>query len=53
LAGDGLTVDSHWRIGSSIALFVLAGLLALPLYRRMRHGQTYDEALETDTLPRR
>ena len=52
LAGDGLTVDSHWRIGSSIALFMLAGLLALPLYRRMRHGQTYDEALEPDPLPR-
>ena len=52
LAGDGLTVESHWRIGSSIVLFLLAGLLALPLYRRMRHGQTYDEALEVDEPPK-
>jgi uncharacterized membrane protein YdjX (TVP38/TMEM64 family) len=52
LAGDGLTVESHWRIGSSIVLFLLAGLLALPLYRRMRHGQTYDEALEVDESPK-
>jgi len=51
LAGDGLTVNSHWRIASSIALFLVAGLLALPLYRRMRHGKTYDEALEADLPP--
>lgn len=52
LAGSGLTVDSRWRIGSSIVLFIVAGLMALPLYRRMRHGRTYDEALESDADPR-
>lgn len=51
LAGNGLTVESHWRIGTSIVLFLLAGLLALPLYRRMRHGRTYDEALEDGAPP--
>lgn len=50
LAGSGLTVDSRWRIASSIVLFVLAGLLALPLYRRMRHGRSLDDTLdEADT----
>lgn len=53
LAGSGLTVDSHWRLATSIVLFLLAGLLALPMYRRMRHGQTYDEALEPETPPGR
>jgi uncharacterized membrane protein YdjX (TVP38/TMEM64 family) len=52
LAGSGLTVDSRWRIATSIVLFVLAGLLALPLYRRMRHGRSYDDSLEADDAPR-
>ena len=51
LAGSGLTVDSRWRIASSIALFVLAGLLALPLYRRLRHGRSLDETLDADAAP--
>lgn len=50
LAGDGLTVNSTWRIAVAVALFVLAGLLALPLYRRMRHGRSYDEALDAEVL---
>ncbi len=52
LAGSGLTVDSRWRIATSIVLFVLAGLMALPLYRRMRHGRSYDDALDADAAPR-
>lgn len=52
LAGSGLTVDSRWRIASSIVLFVLAGLLALPLYRRMRHGRSYDDTLDAESRPR-
>ncbi len=52
LAGSGLTVDSRWRIATSVVLFVLAGLLALPLYRRMRHGRSYDETLDADAAPR-
>ena len=51
LAGSGLTVDSRWRIATSIVLFVLAGLLALPLYRRMRHGRSLDETLDAETAP--
>jgi uncharacterized membrane protein YdjX (TVP38/TMEM64 family) len=51
LAGSGLTVDSRWRIASSIVLFVLAGLLALPLYRRLRHGRSLDETLDADAAP--
>jgi hypothetical protein len=31
---------------SSDLLFVLSGLLGLHLYRRYRHGKTYDVALE-------
>lgn len=53
LAGSGLTVDSRWRIASSIVLFVLAGLLALPLYRRMRHGRSYDDTLDAESATRR
>lgn len=53
LAGSGLTMDSYWRTGSSIVLFVLAGLLALPLYRRMRRGRAYADALDSGEVPRR
>lgn len=53
LAGSGLTVASRWRLVASVVLFVLPSLLAVPLYRRMRHGRSYDEALDSDVAPPR
>jgi uncharacterized membrane protein YdjX (TVP38/TMEM64 family) len=46
LVGSGAHVDPVWRIGLGITLFVLSGLLGVHLYRRLRHGKVYDEALE-------
>jgi uncharacterized membrane protein YdjX (TVP38/TMEM64 family) len=51
LAGSGLTVGSHWQIGLSIVLFVISGLLGVRLYRRMRHGRSYADELETPADP--
>lgn len=51
LAGSGLTVDSRWQLGLSIVLFVVSGVMGVRLYRRMRHGQSYAQELETEADP--
>ena len=52
LAGSGLTIGSHGQIGLSLLLFVISGLMGVRLYRRMRHGHSYAQELETDTDPK-
>lgn len=47
LAGSGLTVGSQWQIGMSIVLLLASSLLGIHLYRRMRHGRSYAQELET------
>jgi uncharacterized membrane protein YdjX (TVP38/TMEM64 family) len=51
LAGSGLTVGSQWQIGLSILLLIVSGLLGIRLYRRMRHGRSYAQELETTSDP--
>lgn len=46
LVGSGVSVDPFWRIGLGVVLFVVSGFLGVYLYRSMRHGKVYDEALE-------
>ncbi len=40
LVGSGIGVDPVWRIGLSVVLFVLSGVLGIHLYRRYRHGKS-------------
>jgi hypothetical protein len=35
-----------WRIGLSVVLFVLSGVLGVYLYRRYRHGKTLGRDIE-------
>ena len=46
LAGSGINLDPVFRISLSIVLFVVSGLLGVSLYRRYRHGKTFDEGIE-------
>lgn len=46
LAGSGVALDPVLRIGLSVLLFIASGVLGVFLYRRLRHGMTYDEAID-------
>lgn len=48
LVGSGVNVDPVWRIGIGVVLFVGSGILGVYLFRRLRHGRHYDEALERE-----
>jgi uncharacterized membrane protein YdjX (TVP38/TMEM64 family) len=52
LAGSGLTVGSKWQIVMSIVLLIISGWLGIRLYRRMRHGRSYEQELETTSDPK-
>lgn len=47
LAGSGVELDPFWRIGLSVILFIVSGLLGVYLYRRYRHGKTLGREIET------
>ena len=51
LAGSGLTIGSHGQIAMSVLLFVISGVMGVHLYRRMRHGRSYAQELETASDP--
>jgi len=46
LVGSGIGVDPVWRIGLSVVLFVISGVLGIHLYRRYRHGKSLNEETE-------
>lgn len=46
LLGSGISLDPGFRITFSAVLFVVSGLLGIHLYRRYRHGKTFDEKVE-------
>lgn len=46
LIGSGVTQNPVLKIGAGVVLFVLSGVLGLRLYRRHRHGKTYETALD-------
>lgn len=48
LIGSGFSVDPELRIGLSIILFVISGFLGVSLYRKYRHGKTFDAQVEEE-----
>lgn len=46
LAGSGVHLAPITRIGMAIALFTISSAIAVHLYRRYRHGRTFDDAVE-------
>lgn len=48
LLGSGVTVDPALRIGLSAVLFVSSGIIGVYLYRRFRHGHTFDDDLDRE-----
>jgi uncharacterized membrane protein YdjX (TVP38/TMEM64 family) len=48
LLGSGVAVDPALRVGLSAILFVLSGALGVYLYRRFRHGHSFDDDLDRD-----
>ena len=49
LVGSGMTLEPGLRISLSAVLFVVSGFIGISLYRKYRHGKTFDEALENGT----
>jgi len=46
LLGSGIQVDPVFRIGTSVILFIVSGVLGVWLYRRYRHGRRLDAETE-------
>ena len=46
LAGSGIELDPTFRIGLSVILFVVSGVLGVHVYRKYRRGRSLDDALE-------
>jgi uncharacterized membrane protein YdjX (TVP38/TMEM64 family) len=46
LVGSGFSVDPEIRIAISVVLFVLSGFLGVSLFRKYRHGKSFDERVE-------
>jgi len=48
LLGSGVAVDPELRFGLSAVLFAASGAVGVYLYRRFRHGRTFDENLDRE-----
>ena len=48
LIGSGITLEPKLRIGVSILLFVVSGVMGAYLYRKYRHGKSFDEKVEQE-----
>ncbi|MED5396642.1 MAG: VTT domain-containing protein [Pseudomonadota bacterium] len=46
LVGTGITVDPALRIGCGVALFAVSGAFGIHLYRKYRHGKTFDDRID-------
>lgn len=46
LVGSGISLDPEFRITLSVVLFVASGMLGITLYRRYRHGKSFDDEVE-------
>jgi uncharacterized membrane protein YdjX (TVP38/TMEM64 family) len=51
LAGSGIALDPVLRIGLSVMLFIVSGILGVYLYRKYRHGKTLGDKMETRMDP--
>ena len=48
LLGSGTRVDQFWQVAIAMALFVLAAVLGIVLYRKVRRGRTLDPELDRE-----
>jgi len=46
LMGSGINLDPTFRISLSVALFAVAGVIGVYLYRKYRHGKSFDDDIE-------
>ncbi len=46
LVGSGISLDPELRISLSVVLFVVSGMIGIILYRRYRHGKSFDDEVE-------
>lgn len=46
LVGSGITLEPGLRISLSAALFLVSGVIGIALYRKYRHGKSFDDDLE-------
>jgi uncharacterized membrane protein YdjX (TVP38/TMEM64 family) len=46
LVGSGVHLDPALKLGVAIALFLVSGVLGVYLYRRHRHGLSFDEGVD-------
>ncbi len=46
LVGSGISLDPELRISLSVVLFVGSGMIGITLYRRYRHGKSFDDEVE-------
>jgi len=46
LIGSGIAIDTTLRVGISVVLFVISGIIGIHLYRKHRHGKSFDETIE-------
>ncbi len=46
LVGSGITLEPGLRISLSAALFLVSGVIVIALYRKYRHGKSFDDDLE-------
>lgn len=48
LIGSGIALEPELRIGVSIVLFVVSGAMGVYLYRKYRHGKSFDDKVERE-----
>jgi len=48
LVGSGFSVDPELRIAISVVLFVVSGILGVSLFRKYRHGKSFDARVERE-----
>jgi uncharacterized membrane protein YdjX (TVP38/TMEM64 family) len=48
LVGSGIGLDPVFRISLGAVLFALSGVLGVYLYRRYRHGMTFDDGVDRE-----
>jgi len=48
LIGSGIAVEPELRISISVILFIISGILGMHLYRKHRHGNQFDDAIDRE-----
>lgn len=51
LVGSGISLEPGLRIGLSAVLFLVSGAIGVGLYRKYRHGKSFDDDLERQLDP--